>query len=443
MKLMNVKGTSDSLPKEELIKRRVVNTLTSTFEKFGYMPLDTTILCYYDLLASKYAGGSEILKEVYTLNDQGDRKLGLRYDLTVPFSKVISMNVNKNITLPLKRYEVGKVFRDGPVKTGRAREFYQCDVDVCGIEGTFIEAEMLSMTSLCYKKLGIDVYIEVNNRKLLEGFILAAGIDENIKNKVILSVDKLAKIGERGVKEELSSYDIEDEKLDKLFSYFKCTIEELDNLDITNNTFTEGKEEIKELFNYLNSLEITECKFTPYLARGLEIYTGTVFEVFDKKQRIMSAIGGGGRYDKIITNFIEDGNTYPAVGISYFFIRSFENAFDPSKIAAFFFGPNVRIPASSNTSTRPPTSGSSIPTMQRSISFSLANSASFSNSIAPMSTHSAYSAIPAFPGAQYILSALGLFATLAAMACSLPPLPTINIFMIDSSCLYKPFYVPK
>ena len=139
MKLMNVKGTSDSLPKEELIKRRVVNTLTSTFEKFGYMPLDTTILCYYDLLASKYAGGSEILKEVYTLNDQGDRKLGLRYDLTVPFSKVISMNVNKNITLPLKRYEVGKVFRDGPVKTGRAREFYQCDVDVCGIEGTFIE----------------------------------------------------------------------------------------------------------------------------------------------------------------------------------------------------------------------------------------------------------------------------------------------------------------
>ena len=114
-----------------------------------------------------------------------------------------------------------------------------------------------------------------------------------------------------------NDYDIEDEKLDKLFSYFKCTIEELDNLDITNNTFIEGKEEIKELFNYLNSLEITECKFTPYLARGLEIYTGTVFEVFDKKQRIMSAIGGGGRYDKIITNFIEDGNTYPAVGISF------------------------------------------------------------------------------------------------------------------------------
>lgn len=317
MKLMNVKGTSDSLPKEELIKRRVINTLTSTFDKFGYMPLDTTILCYYDLLASKYAGGSEILKEVYTLNDQADRQLGLRYDLTVPFSKVISMNINKNITLPFKRYEVGKVFRDGPVKTGRAREFYQCDVDVCGIEGTYIEAEMLSMTSICYKKLGIEVYIEVNNRKLLEGFIIASGINEDIKNKVILSVDKLAKIGEQGVKEELSSYNIEEEKLNKLFNYFKCTIDELDDLNITNDSFIKGKEEIKELFNYLNSLGITECKFTPYLARGLEIYTGTVFEVFDKKQRITSAIGGGGRYDKIITNFINDGNIYPAVGISF------------------------------------------------------------------------------------------------------------------------------
>ena len=317
MKLMNVKGTSDSLPKEELIKRRVINTLTNTFDKFGYMPLDTTILCYYDLLASKYAGGSEILKEVYTLNDQADRQLGLRYDLTVPFSKVISMNINKNITLPFKRYEVGKVFRDGPVKTGRAREFYQCDVDVCGIEGTYIEAEMLSMTSICYKKLGIEVYIEVNNRKLLEGFIIASGINEDIKNKVILSVDKLAKIGEQGVKEELSSYNIEEEKLNKLFNYFKCTIDELDDLNITNDSFIKGKEEIKELFNYLTNLGITECRFTPYLARGLEIYTGTVFEVFDKKQRTTSAIGGGGRYDKIITNFINDGNIYPAVGISF------------------------------------------------------------------------------------------------------------------------------
>lgn len=318
MKIMNVKGTTDSLPNKEIIRRKVVNILTNTFENYGYLPLDTSILCYYDLLASKYSGGSEILKEVYKLNDQGDRTLGLRYDLTVPFSKVISMNANKNITLPFKRYEVGKVFRDGPVKTGRAREFYQCDVDVCGIEGQFIEAEMLMMTIECYKKLGIDVYVEINNRKLLEGLIISVGIDNDITSNVILSVDKLAKIGVDGVKEELKELNIEEEKLDKLFELFKCNIEELDETNINNESFIEGMIEIKELFTYIKELHLEDnAIFTPYLARGLEIYTGTVWEVFDKQKRLTCAIGGGGRYDKIITNFIDDGNSYPAVGISF------------------------------------------------------------------------------------------------------------------------------
>ena len=317
MKLMNVKGCEDVLPKDEIIKRRVINTLTETFDKYGYLPLDTTILCYYDLLASKYAGGSEILKEVYTLNDQGDRKLGLRYDLTVPFSKVISMNAGKGITLPFKRYEIGKVFRDGPVKTGRAREFYQCDVDVCGISGSYIEAEMLSMTHECYKKLGIPVRIEINNRALLEGLVIASGIDSSNVNRVILSVDKLAKIGEDGVRRELEEYNISKDNMDKLFGYFKLSIEEIEHLSITNENFVKGKNEIRELFSYINALGLDECIFTPYLARGLEIYTGTVWEVFDKSKRISSAIGGGGRYDKIITNFIDDGNEYPAVGISF------------------------------------------------------------------------------------------------------------------------------
>ncbi len=318
MKIMNVKGTTDNLPNKEIIRRKVVNILTNTFENYGYLPLDTSILCYYDLLASKYSGGSEILKEVYKLNDQGDRTLGLRYDLTVPFSKVISMNANKNITLPFKRYEVGKVFRDGPVKTGRAREFYQCDVDVCGIDGQFIEAEMLMMTIECYKKLGIDVYVEINNRKLLEGLIISVGIDNDITSNVILSVDKLAKIGVDGVKEELKELNIEEEKLDKLFELFKCNIEELDETNINNESFIEGMSEIKELFTYIKELHLEDnAIFTPYLARGLEIYTGTVWEVFDKQKRLTCAIGGGGRYDKIITNFIDDGNSYPAVGISF------------------------------------------------------------------------------------------------------------------------------
>lgn len=312
---MNVKGSSDSLPSSEVIKRYVVSTLTDTFECYGYLPLDSSILCYYDLLASKYAGGSEILKEVYTLNDQGDRKLGLRYDLTVPFAKVISMNINKEISLPFKRYEVGKVFRDGPVKSGRVREFYQCDVDVCGIGGSYIEAEMLKMTVSCYKKLGIDVDILINNRKLLEGLIISCDIDSDVVNRVILSVDKLDKIGEDGVRREL--WDIDSDKLDKLFGYFKMSFDEIMNLSISNDMFILGKDEISELFLYIDKLGLTECKFTPYLARGLEIYTGVIWEVFDRDKRLTCALGGGGRYDKIITNFIDDGNSYPAVGISF------------------------------------------------------------------------------------------------------------------------------
>ena len=173
---MNVKGTTDNLPNKEIIRRKVVNILTNTFENYGYLPLDTSILCYYDLLASKYSGGSEILKEVYKLNDQGDRTLGLRYDLTVPFSKVISMNANKNITLPFKRYEVGKVFRDGPVKTGRAREFYQCDVDACGVESPAAEIEYFNMTKKVFGEFDIDIEIRFNNRKFLSGILFLSHI---------------------------------------------------------------------------------------------------------------------------------------------------------------------------------------------------------------------------------------------------------------------------
>ena len=317
IELKNIKGTNDYLPKEQMLRNKIINTLSKNFEKFGYLPLETSTLCYFDLLASKYAGGAEILKEVYTLEDQGKRKLGLRYDLTVPFAKVIS--INKDISLPFKRYEIGKVFRDGPVKLGRNREFYQCDVDVCGIQGRLIESELLTMAIKCFNDLGIDIYIEWNNRKLLSGLIIECDIPEEVTSKVILSVDKLAKIGEEGVREELKEYDIDNDKLDKLFSYFKLNIEQLKEkfLNTNNELLKEGLMEVLELSEYIEKLNLKECIFVPYLARGLEIYTGFVLEVFDKKQRITSSLGAGGRYDKIITNFINDGNEYPAVGMTF------------------------------------------------------------------------------------------------------------------------------
>ena len=317
MKIQNVKGSMDYLPEEQIIRNKAINILSNTFEEYGYLPVETTTLCYYDLLASKYAGGAEILKEVYKLNDQGERNLALRYDLTVPFSKVIAMN--KGLNLPFRRYEIGKVFRDGPVKVGRNREFHQCDVDVCGINGQYVEAELFAMSFTCYNSVGINSYIEWNNRKFLSGIILESGIKEELVSPVILSVDKLAKIGEDGVRKELEEYQIAASNLDKLFNYFKINIEDLEETfkDSDCNLLKEGICEIVNLNNYLKGLGLNDAIFTPYLARGLEIYTGTVWEVFDKDKNVTCAIGGGGRYDNIITKFINDGSSYPAVGMSF------------------------------------------------------------------------------------------------------------------------------
>ena len=134
----NVKGTKDYLPEEQMIREKVKRTLQKNFELFGFNPAETPILNYFEVLSNKFAGGAEILKETYQLKDQGGRALGLRYDLTVPLAKMLALN--PTLKMPFKRYEFGRSFRDGPVKTGRLREFVQCDVDVIGSNRMYCEA---------------------------------------------------------------------------------------------------------------------------------------------------------------------------------------------------------------------------------------------------------------------------------------------------------------
>ena len=155
MKIKNVRGCYDYLPEEQRIRNYIIDTLKEVFTSFGYKSIETSILCYYDMLSDKYDTNNDILKEIYKLTDQADRKLGLRYDLTVPFAKFIALNKN-NITLPFKRYEINKVFRNGPIKKGRDREFTQCDCDVVGINGQFIEAELLCLFIDAFNKLEAD-----------------------------------------------------------------------------------------------------------------------------------------------------------------------------------------------------------------------------------------------------------------------------------------------
>ena len=319
MEIKNVKGGYDFLPNEQRIRNYIMDVLKDTFAKYGYGPIETPILCYYDILVDKYDENNDIVNEIYKLKDQGNRSLGLRYDLTVPFAKCIALNKNL-IRFPFKRYEISKVFRDGPVKVGRDREFTQCDVDVVGVDGEQIEAELLCLYVDAFSKLEIDVMIKYNNRKLMKGLLLASGVREEILSETITIVDKINKISKEEFENNLINLGIEKNNIELIFNYFSMSLKELCKTfeSSDNELINEGLLELTELENYIDKLGLkNSCVFTSSLARGQEYYTGNVFEVYDKELRVTSSIGGGGRYDKMITEFINDGEKYPAVGISF------------------------------------------------------------------------------------------------------------------------------
>ena len=313
---MNVKGTYDFMPNDMVIRNQILKVLRENFEKYGYSPIETPIINYYDLLSYKYSNDAEILSEIYRFSDQGDRDLGLRYDLTVPFCKVVGLT--KDLILPFRRYEIGKVFRNGPVKLGRTREFYQCDVDVVGIDNRFIEAEQILMAINTYKSLGIDIIVKYNNRKLMSGIIQLSGINDGKRDSVIGIIDKLEKVSHSELTEMLNDIGIENDKIAKLFDLFNKNIDDYQKIVNENELIQEGVSELLEINEYFDKLGIKDdTMFSPTLARGLSIYTGIVFEFYDKLGRITSALGAGGRYNKIITNFMDNGNSYPAVGLSF------------------------------------------------------------------------------------------------------------------------------
>ena len=311
----NLKGTEDFFGKEQIIRNYIIDTLKNIFNNYGYLPLDTSILNNYDLLAYKYNDGAEILKEIYKLTDQGNRELALRYDLTIPFCKFIANQ--KELRLPLRRYEIGKVFRNGPVKLGRCREFYQCDCDIVGIDGTDIEVEQMIMVIEAFRRLGIDIIVKWNNRKLMTSLIKYTGI--NIDTDMVIGViDKKEKMSLDNLYKEFESIGISNDMASKLMNLFSMNISEYNNLDYDDELFRESLIEINDINNKIISLGLTDnTVFTPTLARGLSIYTGIVFEFYDKLERLTCSLGGGGRYNKIITDFINDGNEYPAIGLSF------------------------------------------------------------------------------------------------------------------------------
>ncbi len=301
MSIETAKGVRDFSPSEKIVRDEVIEKLKKTFECYGFLPLETPVFERLEVLTAKFAAGeeSDASKEIFKFKDQGERNLGLRFDLTVPLARYVAEN--PNVKIPFKRYEIGKVYRDGPIKLGRYREFYQCDVDTVGVNGIEAEAELILLALEVFKKLEIDAYVEINDRKVLHAILSHSKVPENKHEEAIIIIDKLKKIGGDEVAKELKKIGIT--HCDEIVKIFEDK-EKVKKIVDTSN--------IDKLLLLIGSEDVI---FNPSLARGLTYYTGTVFEGFFKKSEITSSICGGGRYDNMIGLY---GNKeLPAVGISF------------------------------------------------------------------------------------------------------------------------------
>lgn len=322
MDLTAVRGTRDFLVEEKLLRDHVVGTLRRVFERFGFNPIETPAMENWEVLSSKYAGGDEILKETYKLTDLGKRELGLRYDLTVPVCRV--MAANPRLAMPFKRYQIQPVWRDGPIKTGRYREFYQCDADTFGVQGQSADAEVIALAQAAFEELGIPAKLKLNNRQVLDGVLTACGIGQDELTTVILSLDKLEKIGAAEVQKEIESKGIAAAKAKKAVE----TVRELDALPaaklleklggmLQDGAGAQGVAELRELLECLKLFGVPDefYEIRVSLARGLSYYNSTVYEATATGSKITSSICGGGRYDNMVGKF-SGKEKVPAVGIS-------------------------------------------------------------------------------------------------------------------------------
>ncbi|MFC1741659.1 histidine--tRNA ligase [Nanoarchaeota archaeon] len=318
MELMNARGTRDFPPEDKIVRQKVIDILRGVFELYGFSPLETPIIERLDVLSAKYAGGSEILKETFKFNDQGERELCLRYDLTVPLARFVGMN--RTMKMPFKRYAIGRVFRDGPIKTGRYREFWQCDVDIVGSKSMLADAQCLQIALKFFSEIGLEFRIEFNSRKILDGMMEQAGVSEDRRMDAILEIDKLKKIGWDAVEEGLGTVGLGAPAIQVIKTIVNLSGSNSEKLEkikelIDNETGVAGIAEIEEIASYVSDERV---EFSPALARGLAYYTGPVFEVYLKDtSKFGSSLAAGGRWDKMIGDFLGGGKEYPAVGISF------------------------------------------------------------------------------------------------------------------------------
>ena len=320
-------GFMELLPNDQIKFNSLVDKIRKSYEKFGFLPLDTPIIEMADVLLAKAGGETE--KQIYRFN-KGETDLALRFDLTVPLAKYVC-EYNNDISFPFKRYQIGKVYRGERPQKGRYREFYQCDIDIIGDGELSIinDAEMPSVIYTTIKEFGFDNFtIRINNRKLLNGLFAELSLEEQ-SVEIMRIIDKLEKIGKDNVVKCLQDLNVADEKIEKILNFIEIDgetdekLQKLENLNFTNELFLQGLSELKEVVKYVRLFGVPDTNFKVDLtiARGLDYYTGTVYETFLDDYRELGSICSGGRYDNL-AEFYTD-KKMPGVGVSIGLTRLF------------------------------------------------------------------------------------------------------------------------
>ncbi len=279
-------GFMELLPNEQILFEQMKQKIESVYQKFGFLPLDTPILELSEVLLAKAGGETE--KQIYRF-EKGDTDISMRFDLTVPLAKYVAKNYG-NLSFPFRRYQIGKVYRGERAQKGRFREFYQCDIDIIGDGELSIinDAELPSVIYQLITDLGFnDFTIRINNRKILNGLFEEISQKEN-SAEILRIIDKIDKIGVDAVKEELSKLGLIDNDINKIVDFIQIdgTNDEklckLKKMNIDNQSFKAGVSELTEVIKYVRIFGVPEANFKVDLtiARGLDYYTGTVYETF-------------------------------------------------------------------------------------------------------------------------------------------------------------------
>ena len=320
-------GFMELLPQDQIMFNKMVDTIRSVYEEFGFLPLDTPTIELSEVLLAKAGGETE--KQIYRFF-KGDTDLSLRFDLTVPLARYVAGHYN-DLVFPFKRYQISKVFRGERPQKGRFREFYQCDIDIIGNDtlDLIYDAEIPSVIYYVFQKLNLGKFtIRMNNRKILNGFFESLGLLSNASD-ILRVIDKIDKIGREAVQEELVSLGLDENQISKILSFFTITgtnadkIAALKGLGIDCETFQVGLQELETVIESLRSFQVDENYFQIDLtiARGLDYYTGTVYETILDEYPKLGSICSGGRYENLADYYTEEH--LPGVGISIGLTRLF------------------------------------------------------------------------------------------------------------------------